>query len=139
MKFRYGLAILGGTFDRFHVGHKELINRTFEKSEKVIIGITTEKITKNKFLAESIESFSVRKDNLKKYLQENGFLERASFISLNDVFGNSLKRKNIEAIFVTSQTYKNAILINKKREEINLKPLKVNTVPLLKGEDGKVI
>lgn len=139
MKFRYNRAILGGTFDRLHIGHKELINKTLKESESVIIGIATPKLIKNKFLSETIENYSIRKNNLKEFLQERGFLERVSLISLNNIFGNSLKGKNIDAIFVTRQTYENAILINKKRKEINLNPLKINIVPLLKGEDGKII
>lgn len=139
MIFKYQQAILGGTFDRFHLGHQYLIETAFEGSEKVTIGIATAELIQKKFLADSIEDYQVRKGSLTAYLKQKNYLPRAEIIALDDIYGNTLTEKNIQAIFVTKATLPNAKLINFKREKIGFLPLKIITVPFLKGDDGKII
>ena len=64
---KYKYAILGGTFDRFHRGHRQLIETACEQSEKVTIGLATEKLYQNKLLAEFIEEYSTRQEKLENF------------------------------------------------------------------------
>lgn len=139
MNFKYKLAILGGTFDRFHIGHQYLIATAFKQSENVIIGLSTSELIKQKFLSETIETYTLRENYLKEYLKRKGLSARSEIVPIADIFGNSLKRKNIQAVFVTNNTYKNACVINMHRRKTGLDPLKIVTVPFLKGADGKII
>lgn len=139
MAFKYKHSILGGTFDRFHLGHEYLINLAFKDSENITIGLTTPKLIKNKFLKDKIEDYSLRKNHLEKYLKNKQFLKRSLIIPLDDIYGNSLLEKDIQAIFVTIATFHNASLINLKRKKISFKPLIIVTIPFLKGEGGKII
>lgn len=139
MIYKYKHAILGGTFDRFHLGHQSLIKTAFEQSEKVTIGITTAELIKAKHLSNKIEDYLTRENSIKKYLKEKQFLKRSSLIPLYDIYGNSLAEKDIQAIFVTIATFHKACLINIKRKEIAFKSLEIITISFLKGADGKII
>lgn len=136
---KYTKGVLGGTFDHFHVGHQQLINAAFSESENIIIGITTEKLYKNKLLSESIEDYKTRAAAVKDYLTKKDYISRATIIPLTDIFGPSLTEKNLDAIYVTSETEKGAEIINTERIQRNLQTLAISTVPLVTGPDKKSI
>ena len=52
---KYSLVICGGTFDRLHEGHKAFLRAAFTAGERVIIGLTSYKIIKNKPFSEKIQ------------------------------------------------------------------------------------
>jgi len=136
---KYKNIILGGTFDHFHIGHKRLIDEAFKNGENIAIGITTEKLLGGKILISAIENYQARKDAVEKYLIEKSYLKRAIIIPLIDIFGNSKTENNINAIVVTSQTKANALKINQWRKENGFQQLQIIEVPLLKGDDNKII
>ena len=139
MSFKYKNSILGGPFARFHVGHKRLIDKAFEKSEKVTIGVSTSNLLRNKFLSDRIEDYAVRENSVKEYLKKKHFLPRSLLIPLDDVYGSCLTEKNIQAIFVTRTTLSNAKLINAKRNKIGFPSLEIVVIPLLLGDGKKTI
>lgn len=139
MNFKYKLSILGGTFDRFHLGHKKLLDTAFLQSEKIIIGIANHKLFKNKPLAHIIESFETRKSSIRSYLISQNFLERAEIISISDIYGDSLKNPNIEAVFATEKNAINVEKINIKRNEKGFKSLQVEMIPYITGDDSEII
>lgn len=136
-KYKYG--VLGGTFDHFHLGHKYLLDTAFNLSGKILIGLATEKVYRNKFLSNLIEPYELRELSLKNYLSQKKYLSRADLITLNDIYGPTLDIKSLEAIFVTSTTLPNAKLINEERNKHNLPQLEIVTIPFRIGEDNKVI
>lgn len=139
MKYKYQSGVLGGTFDRLHSGHKELLDTAFNLSKKVTIGLGTQKIYRQKFLAHIIESYKIRELELKKYLQEKKYLSRSEIIPLNDIFGTTLEINSFNAIFVTRITLPNAIIINDQRNIKGLMPLEIIKVPLRKDQSGQAI
>lgn len=130
---KYHNAILGGTFDRLHVGHKKLIQAALENAEQVDIGLTMPELYQKKFLAQVIEPYA----NREKTLQE--FAPSAKIIPLTNMYGESLTKIDIEAIFVTEVTYANAVHINKERDKIGFPPLVIEQVPFAIDTSGKVI
>ena len=53
----HNLGLIGGTFDRFHTGHKKLINGALEKCKKIEIWIISDEIArKNNTMVMSWES-----------------------------------------------------------------------------------
>ena len=44
----YKLVASGGTFDHFHKGHREFLKKQLEISERVLIGITSDKFANSK-------------------------------------------------------------------------------------------
>lgn len=138
-KYKYKFGVLGGTFDRLHAGHRDLLNAAFESSEKVAIGLATEELYKNKKLAVLIEVYKNRELELREFLKKNNYLERVEIVPLNDVFGPTVDVEEFEAIFVTDLTAANAIKINEGRRMRNMRPLVIINVPLVRDEDGETI
>lgn len=139
MKYKYKFGVLGGTFDRLHIGHKDLLDTAFNQAENITIGLATEKIYSNKFLAHSIEPFKKREDGIIDYLRSKNLHTHLEIIPLNSVYGTTLDDNHFEAIFVTDATLPNAIAINKKRKDKGLNELEIINVPLRKDESGEII
>ncbi len=132
----YNKIALGGTFDQLHKGHKGLIDFAFSKSKNVVIGILSDQFAKSMKL---ISNFSQRRSAILNYLKEKNYLERSKIVKLENIFGPTLIDLSIEAIAVTSSSIKGALLINKRREKLNIKPLEVLVFDLIKTKEGSVI
>ncbi|MDZ7263066.1 MAG: adenylyltransferase/cytidyltransferase family protein [candidate division KSB1 bacterium] len=66
-------AIIGGTFNAMHQGHKEYINLAFEFADEVIIMLATDKFAQSS-KRYPVFSYEIRKARLENYLNEvNGF------------------------------------------------------------------
>lgn len=131
MNLKYKKVAVGGTFDLLHAGHKALLNKAVEVGEQVIIGITTDKFIQK----QTFENQSARLKNLKDYLKNKNF----KTIWLDDIFGTTLSDLEIEAIIVSPETKKSALLINRERLKIGLKKLDIIVVPFVKDEIGRTI
>lgn len=132
-------AVIGGTFDHFHIGHKKLIDETISKSETITIGVSTEKLYSGKTLASRIESFQIRQSSVYEYIKSKKTEKLVKFIPIDDIFGTTLQERNIDAIFVTEENKYAADEINKERQKINFPMLSITVVPFVNGNDGKVI
>lgn len=139
MSYTYQSAILGGTFDHFHIGHEAFIKKAFNDSQHVTIGIVDTPLSHDKSYTNSIESYVIRLQNLSSFLGNMGFLERSSIIPIHDIYGTTLTDQSIEAIYVTDSTHPNAIVINEKRASLDLPPLKIISLPHVLAEDGELI
>ena len=128
--------IAAGTFDRIHAGHKFFLLTAAEKSDKLLIGITSEKYLKKWKAAEkNILPFKKRLKNLKKFLSEFDF--NCELFKINDPIGPAIKRG--EGIIVSKNTKKGAEEINKKRERKGIKKLKIIKIKMTKDKNGKEI
>jgi len=137
--YHFGYVVLGGTFDHFHKGHKFFLEKAFGVGKKVLIGITSDKMIKDKFLSSAIESFFVRKENVCQFLMKKNWQERAKIIKINDFIGGVDRLKNVEAIIVSKNTYQNALKINDLREKNDFKKMRIVIVPEVLADDKKVI
>lgn len=126
---------VGGTFDRLHAGHRELLRVAFTSGEKVVIGLTSDAIAKPK----GAESYERRLAQLKRFLEEEGFAERAEIVELQDYYGPAVSDAELEAIVVTEETLARAKEINQHRRQRGLRELEIILVPLLLAQDGKPI
>ncbi len=139
MNKTYRYAVLGGTFDHLHKGHKKLINEAFKQSKFVTIGLVKENLYRKKFLANHVELYNLRKKHLINYLKSKFFFKRARIITISDIFGTTLQDEKLETIFVTKDTRTNALKINDERIKRSLKPLEIITIPFVLAQDGKPI
>lgn len=69
-KIKLTKLITFGTFDLFHIGHKNLFERCKKYSENIIVGLSTDQFTYNKKKIYPAENYEIRKNNLLKYVQE---------------------------------------------------------------------
>lgn len=136
MNFTYEKAVVGGTFDHFHLGHQKLIDTAFEQAQKVTIGLTRPVMYQKKLLADLIQEYEVREERLEAYLQEKGYQGRVVVMPIEDIYGNTLQEASIEAIFVTEENVPNVERINAKRTEIGFPEIKSILVPYVKAKDG---
>ncbi|MGQ4875102.1 MAG: phosphopantetheine adenylyltransferase [Promethearchaeia archaeon] len=133
------LVGLGGTFDHLHEGHKFLIKTALNISKKVVIGLATESLLKNKKYRNKIENYNIRKQNLEKFISEFTDLNRVEIIKLDDPLGPPAFDPKYEGLVVSSETYQGALKINEIRESKGLKPLIIIVIPMIKDKDNRKI
>ena len=128
-------VIIGGTFEVLHRGHKALLRRAF-KLGQVTIGLTSNRFAK-KLKKRRIKDFRQRKRILADFIRKE-FKTLSKIIKIEDKFGPTLER-DFDYIVVSPETYKNALLINRKRKKVNKKSIKIIKIKLVLGRDGKPI
>lgn len=130
---KYNKVAVGGTFDKFHDGHKKLLSTAFEIGNEIEIGVTSDAFGG---LKGDIDSCKVRMDNLKSF-----FSDKSNFIivPLEDPYGTTIYDKDFEAIVVTEETEPTAVEINKIRSSKDMKPLDIVVVSFVLAYDGTPI
>lgn len=130
---RYRKVAVGGTFDKFHQGHRMLLEKAFQVAEQVLIGVTSDEFGGQKG---EIEPCNVRMANLNALLEghNNYILAR-----LEEHYGPTVEDESIEAIVVSPETEPTAREINKIRQEKGMKPLDIITIGMVLAQDGKPI
>jgi cytidyltransferase-like protein len=88
----------GGTFDRIHEGHKLLLFQQALISNKILVGITTNSMSKNKKFSEMIEDYDVRKKNVIKILYQINPLLNVKIVEIFDGFGPTIVEPEIDSI-----------------------------------------
>ena len=129
---KYKRVAVGGTFDKFHYGHRHLIDPAFEIGETVQIGVTSHVFASKK--EGNVDSCDVRMANLNKFLatdHSNFHISR-----LDDPYGPTIHDENYDAIVVSEETEPNAIKINEIRVSKGMKPLDIVVVSFVLADDG---
>ncbi len=135
MEKKFKSVAVGGTFDEFHKGHRALLLKAFEVGEQVLIGLCSEELVKKLNKPHSTAPYQERLEELRAFLRENGFLERAKIIPLSDVYGVTLSKGCVEALVVSRETELTALKINEKREELELPPLHIVVIEMVPSEN----
>lgn len=136
---KYNIVVSGGTFDRFHTGHKEFLRFQLAQSKKVLIGVTSDSYI-GTFKDAEIEKFSTRKRSLVNFLKEEGVLERVEIAEIDSIFiPEKWSKLPIDALVVTEETKKSAPQINKQRIQNGLNALEVVSYVMVRAEDGGII
>jgi pantetheine-phosphate adenylyltransferase len=138
MKKKYRKVVVGGTFDRLHLGHKALLRKAFEVGKIVYIGLTSDEMVRNKPYAERILPYEHRLKDLLKFIEVNGYTDYR-IMKIHTAIGFADSMKSLEAIVVSEETYKGALIVNRAREEKGLKPLDIVTIPIIKSYLGDKI
>ena len=129
---------VGGTFDLLHKGHRTLLEEAFKVADRVLIGLTTDEFAE-KLHNHHFDPFKRRYENLKRFLEEGGYSDRAEIIPINDPYGPTVENGDIEGIIVSEETEPRADEINRLRAERGLRPLLVFCIKMVLAEDGKPI
>ena len=130
---RYSKVAVGGTFDKFHDGHKKLLSTAFELGNRIEIGVTSDAFGG---LKGDIDSCEERMNNLKLF-----FKDKSNFrvVSLDDPFGTTIYEADFDAIVVSEETEPTAVKINEIRLSKGMNPLDIVVVSFVLAEDGNPI
>lgn len=133
---RYARAVLGGTFDRFHVGHEALLSTAFRLGRTVAVGVTTDAYlaAHPKPEARRIAPYRVRRRALSRWLRHR-FPGRAfSIHALEDRFGGSVG-PGVSVLVVSADTTAGAAAVNVERARLGRRRVPVAVVPLVLADD----
>ena len=130
---KYDKVAVGGTFDKFHDGHKKLLSTAFELGNRVEIGVTSDAFGG---LTGDIDSCKERMSNLRSF-----FADKSDFvvIPLNDPYGTTIHDAEFEAIVVSEETEPTAVEINKIRVSKGMDPIDIVVVSFVLDYDGNPI
>ena len=84
--YKYKKAAVGGTFDILHIGHKRLLERTFELSSYVVIGITSDNFV-SKLNNTTSKVYNLRVRNLVNFVKFKFPNHKFEIFKLEDYFG----------------------------------------------------
>jgi pantetheine-phosphate adenylyltransferase len=137
---KLNLVATGGTFDCIHIGHIKLLSTAFDISDRVIIGLTSDRFVKRYKLNSNIKNNYLRRlFNLRKNIALNFKDVNYTIIKLEDEFGPVIHSSRIQAIVVSEETLVKVKQINEIRISNYLNPLRVIVVEIAKSSDGKPI
>ncbi|HEY6238317.1 MAG TPA: pantetheine-phosphate adenylyltransferase [Thermoplasmata archaeon] len=130
------VAVLGGSFDRLHVGHRALLDEAFRQADRVGVGITTDAFLRAhpKPLAGRIQPFSARRRAVERYLASRYPRPRWWTASLSDAWGRSIE-PGVDVLVASEETARAARSVNRVRRRRGLAPIRVHLLPLVRGED----
>ena len=129
----------GGTFDRLHDGHKLLIETALKVSNKVVIGLTSQKMLKRKKFADIIEDFETRKKHLENFISSIGGSDRVEIIELTNPYGPPIKEPEYEGIVASQETFLNSVRLNELRVANGFDPLVIILIPMVMGTNDQRI
>ena len=127
---RYKKVAVGGTFDKFHYGHRRLLDKAFEIGEHVEIGVTSDAFASSKG---DIDSCSVRMANLNEFLSKDH--DNFHISSLDDAYGPTVVDGSFDAIVVSEETEPTAVEINKIRKSKGMSELDIIVISFVLAKD----
>lgn len=134
----YNLVVCGGTFDYLHSGHKAFLRFMFPRCKKILLGLTSDAYAKGKNT--EIDAFAKRKEALEAFIASEGVKEKVEIKAIDTVYiPTEWEQLPIDAIVVSKETKKGAVLINQEREKRDLSVLPVIVVQPVLAEDGNII
>ncbi len=125
-------CLVGGTFDRFHDGHKSLLNSALDVAEFVEVWITNDEMSSAK--SPVLQSFEDRREAVLNWANE-----RITTHELTDNMGPAPIRKDCDSIICTPETLGNCQKINEIRLQSGLLPLEIFEVSHVMDELGGIV
>ena len=128
---------VGGTFNPLHDGHKALLIRAYQLSNKaeVLIGITSNEMAGKKY--HEVEDWEIRKQAVMAFIQET-FGSVPLIVRLDDPFGPTIY-EDFDYLVVSPETEPTAHLINTRRAEQGKQPINIELVEYVLAGDGRPI
>lgn len=137
---QFKVLTCGGTFDRFHKGHKEFLLHALALSDKVLIGITSDKYLSVYKRGESLDSYVVRSKAVKDFLTTHGKGVQYEISQLGSLYIPKMYDLiTIDAILVSRDSLPGAKKINSQRAAEKKNQLIIVEHPFTLAEDEKPI
>ena len=136
---KFKKVAVGGTFDQLHKGHIALICKAFEVGQIVIVGLTSDAFVDKMGKPHVTASYEDRRSELEAFLWQSGLSSRVEIVPLDDPFGRTMSAEGLEALVVSKETEKIAEIINVKRANAGMLPLKIVVVKMVPAENNTPI
>jgi pantetheine-phosphate adenylyltransferase len=127
---------LGGSFDHLHAGHVRLLQVAFDIGKKVVVGLASDALLKNKKFKENLQSFEERRQGLIGFAKKIGREKDLTIIELDDPMGPAITSSDLDVHVSSEETAPVAQKINEERRNRGLKPLIMVTIPMVLKADG---
>ncbi|GLV32971.1 Bifunctional Phosphopantetheine adenylyltransferase - Dephospho-CoA kinase [Carabus blaptoides fortunei] len=132
----YRHVVLGGTFDRLHIGHKILLSEAILcANEKVTVGVTDTPMLSGKTLWELIEPCGTRLEGVRDFVEDVCPGLTYSIVPIQDPFGPTQSDPTMEMIVVSAETLRGGEKVNELRQQNQLNTLDINIVDLVDCPD----
>ncbi len=138
-KLSFKTVAVGGTFDRFHAGHRLLLGATALVSMgRVFIGISDAQLLENKAGKEMLQSYETRAGQAVEFIRSVRPTLDVTAGPLTDPNQPPLcaTEEDFDAIVVSEETLGGAVWINEHRKKLGFHPLTIVVVGLLLRKDG---
>jgi pantetheine-phosphate adenylyltransferase len=128
---QYKKLAVGGTFDKFHNGHRKLLEEAFNHGNNIVIGVTSDEFGGKKG---NIDSCNKRMDSLNEFLasKHNNF----HIAQLDDPYGSTIYEDDFDAIVVSEETEPTAVEINEIRKRKGMEVLDIIVISFVYADDG---
>ena len=133
---KFECCLVGGTFDRFHAGHKLLLSVAISRSKSVEIHVVNDVLASKK--SNLIQSYEDRTEKIFDWLNQKSH-HGVKILTLNDAFGPAPVHKKADAIVATPETTSNCDQINRMRKSSGLGELSILEVPHMIDYSGAII
>jgi len=110
-------------------------------SEEVEIGLTTQNLLEKKQHSSKLEEYKARAESINEFVNSFTKLSRINIVEIRNWKDMSryAQSPDYEGLVVSQETYENALMLSKEREEIGLNPLILIIIPLIKDKNNKKI
>ena len=132
----YLCCLVGGTFDRFHAGHKLLLDGACRNSKRVEVHLTNDNMASIK--SPYVESFDTRLESVLEWADEYADCP-LTIHELEDEMGPAPTHPDADAIVATVETRAMCEIINEMRENDHLEPLHIIEIPHLMDGAGGIV
>jgi pantetheine-phosphate adenylyltransferase len=133
---RYRHAVLGGTFDHFHVGHVALLESALRTGRSVSVGVTTDRFiaAHPKPYRDRIQPFTRRRRAILTWARRRHPGRRVRVVPLENPFGRSVEG-GVDALVVSAETLAGGKAVNAERRRLGRAPLPLVVVPVVLADD----
>ena len=133
---RYGRVVLGGTFDRLHVGHAALLRTAFRLGREVAIGVTSPRYLSAhpKPGATAITPLAIRRRALAAWLTRNYPRRPRRIVPIDDPYGGAAS-DDFDALVVSADSLGGGAAVNRERARRGLPPVALVVVPTVLADD----
>ncbi|KAH8379239.1 hypothetical protein KR009_003827, partial [Drosophila setifemur] len=130
----YPSVVLGGTFDRIHLGHKIFLTQAVLRSRnRLVVGVTTAAMTKGKTLPDLVLPVEERIELLREFLTDIDSTLQYEIVPIDDPFGPTQTDPDLDMIVVSAETLRGGQKVNEIRLAKQLRELEIFVIDIVES------